>query len=73
MAWGKSDALIDSMIWGGIDEIEPPYVIRISGLRSEPKDVHEHVALVKRAIANARTEYCRRRNADIDVTIETDA
>jgi hypothetical protein len=67
------DALIDSMIWGSINAIDPPYTIKISGVRSVPKDVHEHINLVKRAVADARTEYCRRRNADIDVTIETDA
>jgi len=67
------DALIDSMIWGGINAIDPPYTIKISGVRSVPKDVYEHINLVKRAFADARTEYRRRRNADIDVTIETDA
>ena len=67
------DALIDSMIWGGINAIDPPYKIKIPGLGSVPKDVYEHVDLVKRAVADARTEYCRRRNADIDVSIETAA
>jgi hypothetical protein len=67
------DALIDSMIWGGINSIEPPYKIMIHGLRSTPDGVREHVNLVKQAIAEARTEYHRRRDADIDVSIETDA
>jgi hypothetical protein len=58
MALRKSDALIDSMIWGGINAIDPPYKIKISGLESVPKDVYEHVDLAKRAIADARTEYC---------------
>jgi hypothetical protein len=67
------DALIDSMIWGGINAIDPPYTIKISGVRSAPKGVYEHIDLVKRAFADARTEYCRRHNADIDLSIETDA
>ena len=67
------NALIDSMIWGGINSIEPPYKIKIHGLRSTPHSVREHVNLVKQAIAEARTEYHRRRDADIDVSIETAA
>jgi len=31
------DAFIDSMIWGGINEIDPPYEIRIFGLERAPK------------------------------------
>jgi hypothetical protein len=67
------DALIDSMIWGGINSIEPPYKIEVHGLRSTPDGVRAHVNLVKQAIAKARTEYHRGHNADIDVSIETDA
>ena len=67
------NALIDSMIWGGINSIEPPYKIKIHGLRSTPHSVREHVNLVKQGIAEARTEYHRRRDADIDVSIETEA
>ncbi len=67
------DALIDSMIWGDINSVGPPYKIKIYGLRSTPNGVREHVDLVKQAIARARTDYHRRHNADIDVSIETDA
>jgi hypothetical protein len=35
--------------------------------------VREYVNLVKQAIAEARAEYHRRGNANIDVSIETDA
>jgi hypothetical protein len=66
------NALIDSMIWGGINAIDPPYTIKISGLRNVPKAVYEHVKLAKQAIAEARSEYCRRNNADVVVAIETD-
>ncbi len=61
------------MTWGRINSLEPPYKIEIHGLRSTPDSVREHVDLVKQAIAKARAEYHRLRNADIDVSIETDA
>jgi hypothetical protein len=35
--------------------------------------VRQHVNLVKQAIAESRAEYHRRRNVDIEVSIETDA
>ena len=50
------DALINSMIWGRINSLEPPYKIEIYGLRSAPDGVREHVDLVKQAIAEARTD-----------------
>jgi hypothetical protein len=67
------DALIDSMIWGGINAVEPPYTIRISGTKMLPKDVREHVALVKHALAKARLEYQSRKGGDIEVSMETDS
>jgi hypothetical protein len=64
------DALIDSMIWGGINAIEPPYVIRVSGAAMLPKDVHDHVELVKGALAKARADHQRLRGRDVEVVIE---
>ena len=35
---GKSlDAFIDSMVWGGINAVEPPYTVRISGTAMLPR------------------------------------
>ena len=67
------DALIDSMIWGGINAVEPPYTIRIFGAEKLPRDVREHVELVKQALARARLEYQRRKGHDVEVSIENDS
>lgn len=68
---GKSpDGLINSMIWGGINAVEPPYTIRIFGAEKIPRDVREHVELVKQALARARLEYQSRKGRDIEVAIE---
>ena len=68
---GKSpDAFIDSMIWGGINAVEPPYTIRISGTVMLPKDVREYIEVVKQALARGRLDYQRRQGGDVDVGIE---
>ena len=68
---GKSpDALIDSMIWGGMNAVEPPYTIRISGAGALPKDVLDHVKLAKQVLAEGRVDYQRSRGGDVDVAIE---
>ncbi len=63
------DALIDSMIWGGINALEPPYTIRISGLSEAPKDVRDHVELVKDALVEARIDRKRYNGDDIEASI----
>jgi hypothetical protein len=63
------DALIDSMIWGGINAIEPPYTIRISGTVAIPKQVIEEIELVKNVLAEGRLEYQNRRGGDVEVVI----
>lgn len=64
------DAFIDSMIWGGINAVEPPYTIRISGTAMLPKDVREYIELVKQALAEGRLDYQRREGRDVEVAIE---
>jgi hypothetical protein len=68
---GKSpDALIDSMIWGGINAVDPPYTIKISGTAELPRDVYNHVELVREELAEGRKDYQNRRNNDVEVAIE---
>jgi len=64
------DALIDSMIWGGINAVVPPYTIRILGAAALPKDVFDHIELVKEALERARADHRNRRGADVEVAIE---
>ncbi len=64
------DALIDSMIWGRINAIEPPYTIRIVGTQKLSKDVRDHINLVKEDLAGARKEFQERQGKDAEVNFE---
>jgi hypothetical protein len=69
---GRSvNALLDSMVWGGMNDVEPPYVVRISGLSGAPRDVVDEVNLVKVEMADSREEFRKREGHDVEVSIET--
>ncbi len=72
-AWhGKNpNALVDSMIWGGINAVEPPYAIKITGSAALPKDVHDQIEAAKQDLAKGRIDYHDRCGGDVDVSIET--
>jgi hypothetical protein len=65
------NALIDSMIWGGINEVEPPYSVRIHGVATLPEDVRDHIELAKFYLLKARTDFRARRGHDVEVEFET--
>lgn len=64
------NALVDSMIWGGINAVEPPYTIKISGAAVLPKAIKDHIETAKRALADARIDYRKLRGGDVGVAIE---
>ena len=64
------NALVDSMIWGGINAIEPPYIVRITGAAKLPKNIRDHIETAKTALAQGRTDYQKLRGGDINVAIE---
>ena len=69
---GRSvDALIDSMIWGGINALEPPFKVRVLHLASAPKPIRDHVELTAQALAEARAEYQTRNGGDVNVELQT--
>jgi RNAse (barnase) inhibitor barstar len=71
---GKSpDALIDSMVWGGINSVDPPYTIKITGLSKLPKDILDHIETAKQAIAEGRADYRNARGGDVQVAVETES
>ena len=67
------NALINSMIWGGINAVKPPYTIRISGAATLPKDVHYEVEMAKQDLARGRADYHRLRGGDVDVAMEIES
>jgi|GEM_PF-750466 len=64
------DALVDSMIWGGINAVEAPYTIRISGTTTLPKDVHNAIELAKEVLAEGRNYRKRHQGNDVEVSIQ---
>ncbi len=71
---GRSpNALVDTMIWSDeINELKPPYVIRISGTSKIPRNVKEHIKLVAGDMKLARSRYRQMRGHDVNVRIVTD-
>jgi len=67
---GKSpDALIDSMIWGGMNAVKPPYTVRISGLSAASQEVRDHVQLVSDLLTEGRIYRKRHKGDDVEVSI----
>ena len=64
------NALIDSMIWGGINAIEPPYTVRIVHADKLPNDIKQEVADAALYISEARDEYHQERAEDVVVKFE---
>jgi RNAse (barnase) inhibitor barstar len=67
---GNVNALVDSMIWGGINAVEPPYTVRILNARQLPQDIREEIDLAAHDIAEHRAEFQVRKGYDVNVRIE---
>jgi len=48
------NALIDSMVYGGINKLEPPYRIAIEGTHAVPGAVAEEIKLVRKCLYEAQ-------------------
>ncbi len=64
------DALIDSMIWGGMNAIDPPYKIIVRNIAQTPSEVADHVKLSKEALAEGRAYYRAQKGYDVIVDFE---
>ena len=62
------DAFIDSMIWGGINALEPPYTIRIENAAGLPDVVRQEIDILSGELRKSREEY-RTGNAGKDVEV----
>lgn len=68
---GKSiNALVDSMIYGGINEIESPYTIRFRGVDDLPADIIDELRVAKNTIDAARLDQRNTTGLDADVEFE---
>jgi RNAse (barnase) inhibitor barstar len=48
------NALIDSMVYGGINAIDPPYTLKITGISNLPEDVRDELFRIADAIKMAQ-------------------
>ena len=64
------NAMIDLMVYGGMSRIEPPYVVKISGVDAAPQEVRDHIALIAQAVAAARKWKKEHHGEDVEVSIE---
>ena len=70
---GRSvDALVDSMVWGGINKVEPPYTIRVRNTDQVSRELLSEIMRVANAIADARSEALSRTGRDVDVRFEVE-
>lgn len=68
---GRSiNALIDSMIWGGINRIEPPYLIRVRGTAHVPSALQDQIERARDYLLEARAEIRARRGRDVGLNFE---
>ena len=64
------NALTESIVWGEINTVEPPYTLRIRGTANVPPDVAEELSWLEEDVANAREEFQERRGHDVDMDVE---
>jgi hypothetical protein len=64
------DALIDSMVWGEINAVEAPYVVRIFNVEGLAQEVRDHIELASRAVEEGRADFRARKGYDVDVRVE---
>ena len=68
---GRSlNALIDSMVWGGMNVIEAPYTIRISGAGKLSESMVNEIEEVRQALAAACVERRTLRRGDAEIDFE---
>jgi len=63
------DAFVDSMIWGGMNSVDPPYEIRICGSWSATEEVRDYIDLMISIIARGRQDKLNLRGDDTEVSI----
>jgi RNAse (barnase) inhibitor barstar len=67
------DALLDSMIWGGINAVEPPYTVRVRGTSNLPNKIRDEIEVLKKYLGIHREEFLKRNGHAVDVYVETDS
>jgi hypothetical protein len=64
------DALIDSLIWDGLNKVKPPYIIRVQNASRLSQDTAEEIQYLRDAILRQRAEFVARHGHDVEVSME---
>ena len=68
---GKNmNALTESIVWGEINAVEPPYTLRVQGTADLPAGIAEELGWLKEGVENAREAFKAIKGYDIDVEVE---
>jgi Barstar (barnase inhibitor) len=65
----SANAWIDSMIYGGLNAIEVPYVIRITGTANCDKALKDEIIRLSEMIRDARAWKLKHYGKDVDISL----
>ena len=64
------NALTESIVWGEINAVEPPYTLRVRGTANLPPGVAEELGWLEEDGASARQDFYGMFGRDVDVDVE---
>lgn len=64
------DAIVDSMVRGGINSVQPPYTIRVVGTAKADPKIKAEIETLAKALKDARLWRHNHRHDDVEVAIE---
>jgi hypothetical protein len=63
-------ALIDSMVWGGMNAVEAPYTIQVSGTEKLSREILVEINEIKQALVRACAERRASGRGDVEIGFE---
>lgn len=64
------DALTESMVWGEINSLEPPYIVQIYSTKDLPSDVIQQLNWAQEGLATQRSAFRAQNGHDVEVELE---
>jgi hypothetical protein len=63
-------ALLDSLVWDGLNEEKPPYTIQVRNICGLSQETRDEIELLRKFLREARAESRALRGYDVDVELE---
>jgi hypothetical protein len=64
------NAYLDSILWGDINKIDPPYILQVKNSKNIPHDIREFIEILQQAIMDHRAESKMQRGYDVEAKLE---